>query len=121
MNTALVTGASRGVGRGVAIALTEAGYHVIATGRTIATADLPAAVVRVTCDHTNDDEVSGVFARIADKEEPLDLLVNNAWGGYERMVDASGRFTWLLPFWDQPDYVWSSMMDAGVRAAFFAS
>jgi NAD(P)-dependent dehydrogenase (short-subunit alcohol dehydrogenase family) len=37
------------------------------------------------------------------------------------MVDSAGRFTWLLPFWEQPDYVWSSMIDAGVRAAFFAS
>jgi dehydrogenase/reductase SDR family member 1 len=121
MKTALVTGASRGVGRGVAIALSDAGFRVVATGRTITTADLPAAVVRISCDHTDNDEVSRLFARIADAGESLDLLVNNAWGGYERMVDASGRFTWLLPFWDQPEYAWSSMMDAGVRAAFFAS
>jgi NAD(P)-dependent dehydrogenase (short-subunit alcohol dehydrogenase family) len=121
MKTALVTGASRGVGRGVAIALADAGYHVVATGRTVATADLPAAVVRVPCDHTNNDDVARVFARLAEAGNGLDLLVNNAWGGYERMVDAAGRLTWLLPFWEQPDYVWSSMMDAGVRAAFFAS
>jgi NAD(P)-dependent dehydrogenase (short-subunit alcohol dehydrogenase family) len=121
MKTALVTGASRGVGRGIAIALVAAGYRVVATGRSIANADLPAAVVRHRCDHTNDDNVAQVFAQIAGAGAPLDLLVNNAWGGYERMVDASGRFTWLLPFWEQPDYVWSSMMDAGVRAAYFAS
>ena len=121
MKTALVTGASRGVGRGVTIALVAAGYRVFATGRSITTADLPAAVVRHRCDHTNDDNVAQVFAQIAGAGAPLDLLVNNAWGGYERMVDASGRFTWLLPFWEQPDYVWSSMMDAGVRAAYFAS
>ena len=121
MKTALVTGASRGVGRGVATALAEAGYRVSATGRTIATADLPSSVNRIPCDHTNDDDVARVFANVAERFGALDLLVNNAWGGYERMVDASGRFTWLLPFWEQPDYVWSSMMDAGVRAAFFAS
>jgi NAD(P)-dependent dehydrogenase (short-subunit alcohol dehydrogenase family) len=121
MKTALVTGASRGVGRGIAIALTTAGYQVIASGRTVATADLPAAVVRIPCDHANNDDVARLFAHLADAGDRLDVLVNNAWGGYERMVDASGRFTWLLPFWEQPDYVWSSMMDAGVRAAFFAS
>jgi|SRR6478672_10822841 len=121
MKTALVTGASRGVGRGVAIALAEAGYRVVATGRTVATADLPTGIVRLPCDHTKDDEVAHAFAALAEHGGELDLLVNNAWGGYERMVDTSGRFTWLLPFWEQPDYVWSSMMDAGVRAAFFAS
>src|SRR5690349_12321704 len=102
MKTALVTGASRGVGRGVAIALSDAGYRVVATGRTVATADLPAAVVRVPCDHTSNDDVARVFARLNKAGDPLDLLVNNAWGGYERMVDATGRFTWLLPFWEQP-------------------
>jgi NAD(P)-dependent dehydrogenase (short-subunit alcohol dehydrogenase family) len=120
MKTALVTGASRGVGRGVATALANAGYRVFGTGRTIATADLPTGIVRLPCDHTKDDDVARVFAHLAEHGE-LDLLVNNAWGGYERMVDTSGRFTWLLPFWEQPDYAWSSMMDAGVRAAFFAS
>ena len=121
MKTALVTGASRGVGRGVAIALADAGYRVVATGRSVATADLPDVVIRIPCDHTKDDDVARVFGRIAEDRAALDLLVNNAWGGYERMIDASGRFTWLLPFWEQPDYVWSSMMDAGVRAAYFAS
>lgn len=121
MKTALVTGASRGVGRGVAIALASAGYRVVATGRSIATADLPAAIIRIPCDHTKDNDVARAFAHVAEHGSGLDLLVNNAWGGYERMVDATGRFTWLLPFWEQPDYVWSSMMDAGVRAAFLAS
>jgi dehydrogenase/reductase SDR family member 1 len=65
--------------------------------------------------------VAQVFARLQEEAGTLDLLVNNAWGGYERMIDSSGRFTWLLPFWEQPEYLWSSMMDAGVRAAYFAS
>jgi dehydrogenase/reductase SDR family member 1 len=121
MKTALVTGASRGVGRGVAIALAAANYRVVATGRSVATADLPDAVARIACDHTKDDEVARLFARIAEDGAALDLLVNSAWGGYERMADANGRFTWLLPFWEQPEYVWPSMMDAGVRAAFVAS
>ena len=46
--------------------------------------------------------------------------MNNAWGGYERMVE-DGRFTWPAPFWEQPDWRWDAMMNAGVRAAFVAS
>src|SRR5579872_5465829 len=120
MPNALVTGASRGVGRGIAISLSEAGYRVFATGRSILTADLPAAVVRIQCDHLRDDETAAVFARVSADGGNLDLLVNNAWGGYERMVE-EGQFTWPLPFWEQPLHRWTSMMDAGVRAAFVAA
>ncbi len=117
---ALVTGATRGVGRGVATALAAAGFHVFATGRSIDSANLPDAVVRLRCDHTRDDDTAAVFARVAAETGRLDVLVNNAWGGYERMVE-DGQFTWMLPFWEQPSHRWTSMMDAGVRAAFVAS
>jgi NAD(P)-dependent dehydrogenase (short-subunit alcohol dehydrogenase family) len=50
----------------------------------------------------------------------LDILVDSAWGGYERMVE-DGQFTWTLPFWEQPLHRWTSMLDGGVRAAFMAS
>jgi dehydrogenase/reductase SDR family protein 1 len=120
MPTALVTGASRGVGRGIAASLSSAGYRVFATGRTIDAADLPAAVTRIPCDHLRDEETAAAFARIAGESDSLDLLVNSAWGGYERMAEG-GRFTWLDPFWEQPAHRWSAMMDAGVRAAFVAS
>lgn len=116
MPTALVTGASRGVGRGVAIALTEAGYRVFATGRSVATADLPASVERVPCDHRDDGQTAAAFAQAGD----IDLLVNSAWGGYERMME-DGQFTWGKPFWEQPLHRWESMIDAGVRAAFVCS
>lgn len=116
MPTALVTGASRGVGRGIAIALADAGYDVYATGRTIATADLPDKVHRIVCDHTDDAQVAAAFAQLPS----IDVLVNSAWAGYERMIE-DGKFTWGLPFWEQPDHRWPSMMDAGVRAAFVAS
>jgi NAD(P)-dependent dehydrogenase (short-subunit alcohol dehydrogenase family) len=116
MPTALVTGASRGVGRGIAISLAESGYTVFATGRSIATADLPAAVTRIPCDHLHDDETAAAFDRAGD----VDLLVNSAWGGYERMME-DGKFTWGVPFWEQPSHRWTGMMDAGVRAAFVAS
>ena len=120
MPAALVTGASRGVGRGVATALSEAGFKVFATGRTIDQANLPAAVARIRCDHLRDEETSAAFQRVAEEAGSLDVLVNSAWGGYERMLE-NGKFTWGLPFWEQPDHRWPSMLDAGVRAAFVAS
>lgn len=120
MPVALVTGASRGVGRGVAIGLTSAGFSVFATGRTIDSADLPASVVCIRCDHLNDDETAKAFERAAETSGVLDVLVNSAWGGYERMSE-DGQFTWTLPFWQQPLHRWTSMIDAGVRAAFIAS
>src|SRR5262245_4111000 len=118
MPVALVTGASRGVGKGVAIALDAAGYRVFATGRTIKavpSGDQPAGITRISCDHTRDDETAAVFARIANESPSLDVVVNNSWGGYEQMIEG-GQFTWGLPFWQQPAHRWSSMMDAGVRA-----
>jgi NAD(P)-dependent dehydrogenase (short-subunit alcohol dehydrogenase family) len=120
MPVALVTGASRGVGRGVATALHDAGYEVFATGRTIENANLPAGITCIRCDHIDDDDTAAAFARLAETSSSLDVLVNNSWGGYERMVDG-GQFTWGLPFWQQPAHRWSSMMDAGVRAAWAVS
>jgi len=120
MPVALVTGASRGVGRGTAIGLASAGFRVFATGRGIEAADLPASVVRIRCDHLNDGETANAFAQVGANEGRLDLLVNSVWGGYERMTE-NGEFTWGLPFWQQPTHRWTSMMDAGVRASFVAA
>ena len=120
MPSALVTGASRGVGRGVAIGLAAEGFTVYAASRSIESANLPDSVVRIRCDHCNDTDNARVFEKIVEAGEGLDLLVNSAWGGYERMVE-KGQFTWGLPFWQQPMHRWTSMIDAGVRAAFVAS
>ena len=120
MLVALVTGASRGVGRGAAIGLAEAGFKVYGTGRGVLAADLPGSVVRIRCDHLRDEETVAAFARLQAEGQPLDVLVNAAWGGYEKMVE-DGRFTWQLPFWEQPAHRWTGMMDAGLRAAFVAS
>lgn len=117
---AVVTGASRGVGRGVAAELSRTGFEVFATGRTILGADLPARVQRIACDHTDLGQVEAAFERIGAEAGRLDVLVNAAWGGYERMVD-NGEFSWAHPFWCQPAWRWDAMMDAGVRAAFLAS
>ncbi len=91
-----------------------------ATGRSIAQADLDSGIVPIPCDHTDDETVSKVFERIRGESGRLDILVNSAWGGYERMVE-DGRFTWPAPFWEQPLWRWDAMMMAGVRAAFVAS
>jgi dehydrogenase/reductase SDR family member 1 len=120
MAIAVVTGASRGVGRGVVWGLAHAGFTVFATGRTVESADLPPEAIRIQCDHTQDAQTAAVFERVDQAGQGLDLLVNCAWGGYERMME-DGSFTWPAPFWEQPMHRWSSMIDAGVRAAFVAS
>ena len=119
-HVALVTGASRGVGRGVATALAHAGVKVFATGRTITRAGLGSDVTAIVCDHTDDDAVANVFRQIDQTAGRLDILANVAWGGYEGMVE-DGRFTWAAPFWEQPAWRWDAMVTAGVRAAFVAS
>ena len=116
---ALVTGGSRGVGRGTALGLVEAGATVYVTGRTIEDAPLEGCI-SVSCDHTNDPEVETVFARIDQEQGRLDVLVNNVWGGYENMVE-NGEFTWGVPFWRQPLWRWDAMFAAGVRAHYQAS
>jgi NAD(P)-dependent dehydrogenase (short-subunit alcohol dehydrogenase family) len=77
-------------------------------------------MVRIPCDHLNDDDTARAFAQVQSEAGTLDVLVNCAWGGYEKMVE-NGAFTWGLPFWEQPAHRWSSMLDAGVRAAWRAS
>ena len=120
MKTALVTGATRGVGKGVAVSLVHAGFRVFATGRSIEHATLPQAVISIPCDHTKDEQTDALFERIAAEGEGLDLLVNSAWDGYARMTE-DGKFTWRLPFWEQPAHRWNSMIDGGVRSAFSCS
>jgi dehydrogenase/reductase SDR family protein 1 len=119
-SVAVVTGASRGIGRGVAVALNDAGYRVFATGRTVASSDLPAKIRPIACDHRRDEETASVFAIVADEARRLDVLVNCAWGGYERMAD-DGRFTWPAVFWEQPMHRWDGMIDGGLRPTFTSS
>jgi NAD(P)-dependent dehydrogenase (short-subunit alcohol dehydrogenase family) len=131
---ALVAGATRGVGRGVAAELGEAGATVYVTGRSAArrrTLDVGATVeevaaevsalggrgVPVECDHTDDQAVSRLVGRIRREEARLDVLVNSVWAGYEGLH--AGRVDeWRAPFWRQPPGLWDSMFAAGVRAHY---
>lgn len=135
---AVVTGASRGVGKGVALGLGEAGATVYITGRTISdktdaeklggtvfeTAEAVTAMggrgIAIQCDHREDSQVEEVFKQVAKQSKQIDILVNNAWGGYENMREGR-RLTYFKPFWEQPFWRWDAMFDAGVRAAYISS
>ena len=127
---ALVAGASRGLGKGIALALAERGATVYVTGRSNAeasTEDLPGTIeqtaeeatqrggrgIAVRCDHTSAADIDALIARIKIEQGRLDLLVNSAWGGYEQFDWA--RFA--APFWEQPLDHWQRMFEAGVFAA----
>ncbi len=118
---ALVTGASRGVGKGIALELIAAGAHVYITGRTVADMKyLEGKGTALHCDHRDDAQVEAAFTRVAKEQGRLDILVNNVWGGYEDMLEG-GEFTWPGPFWQQPLWRWDAMFHAGVRAHYAAS
>ena len=125
---AVVTGASRGVGLGIALALGDGGATVYVTGRSSrarrrgggtvedaadAVTDRGGRGVPVAADHTDDARTEAVFARVAAEQDGrLDLLVANAWGGYA----SNAGFT--DPFWEQPMARWDAMFTAGLRAQF---
>ena len=116
---ALVTGASRGIGKGIAIALARNGATVFITGRTESinskTTCLSGSIYEteeyiisfggkckaIRCDHTKDNEVISVFNQIFETHNRIDILVNSVWGGYEYFND--GTEFWLEEgFWESP-------------------
>jgi NAD(P)-dependent dehydrogenase (short-subunit alcohol dehydrogenase family) len=133
---ALVTGASRGAGRGIALELGAAGATVYLTGRSVdgrpTTDNVPGTIdecaravtdrggrgIPVRCDHTVDVDVESLFGRIRDDHGRLDILVNNVWGGYE---NSDCRPLPFVPFWEQSLHQWDGMFTAGVRAHLTAS
>lgn len=125
---ALVTGASRSVGKGIALALGSDGWTVYVTGRgevdTGGALDVTARVVTerggqgiaVQCDHRDDEQIAALFARIADEQAGrLDLLVNNVWAAPKGFAGFKDRF------WERPISDWDTLIGVGLRAHYVAS
>lgn len=132
---ALVTGASRGAGRGIARGFGEMGYTVYVTGRTLAPGDakgwdgtvLPGTVaetaaevtaaggkgIAVMCDHADDAQVAALFAQIAEEQGRLDVLVNNATYIHHQLIEKK-------PFWEK-ELDAAKILDVGLRSAYVAS
>lgn len=142
---AVVTGASRGAGRGIAQELGAAGATVYVTGRSTRAQpaqsyrqimvlsklqQLPGSIdetaeevtraggrgIAVRCDHTQEEQVAELFRRVDREQGRIDLLVNNAWGGHEVF---DGVFQ--APFWERSMDLWDVMFDRGVRNHLLAS
>jgi NAD(P)-dependent dehydrogenase (short-subunit alcohol dehydrogenase family) len=133
---AWVTGASRGIGRGTALALGQGGWTVYVTARSSAdgrTTPLPGTVeetaaavtaagghgVAIVCDHRDDGAVAAAAARVTAEQGRLDLLVNNAWGGYAGLARRAWD-EWTASFWLQPASLFDDMFAGGVRAHYVA-
>jgi dehydrogenase/reductase SDR family member 1 len=127
---AVVAGASRGIGKGIALELGAAGATVYLTGRTLESsngspgslaetaAEIEAAggvSVPVRCDHAVDDDVADLFTQIREEQGRVDLLVNCVFNS------AAFRSTIGRPFWELPISVWHDVVDLGTRSAYVAS
>jgi NAD(P)-dependent dehydrogenase (short-subunit alcohol dehydrogenase family) len=138
---AVVAGASRGAGRGIALALGEAGATVYVTGRTTRAGPKPSdgaagtiedtadqvnarggVGIPVRADYTKESDVAGVFERVERAHGRVDVLANAVWG----MADSASTGaelmeSWGRPFWDTPVRAWDDMMMAGPFAYLVAS
>ena len=131
---AVVTGASRGAGKGIALGLAAQGLTVYVTGRSKSNASatlrgellqgtLDATVsainaaggegVAVVCDHSEDAQTKQLFEQVADEQGRLDILVNNAALVHENLIDPGG-------FWEKPLEL-GNILDVGLRSAYVAS
>ncbi|AZI34925.1 putative oxidoreductase [Caenibius tardaugens NBRC 16725] len=126
---AIVTGASRGAGRGIALALGEQGYRVYVTGRTLkeGDADLPGTIgsaaqavtdaggegIAVQVDHADDAQIAALFDQVKRESGRLDILVNNAAALHDDLIKPG-------PFWEKSiDLV--GLIDVGLRSNYIAS
>lgn len=131
----LVTGATRGIGKGIAIAFGEQGATVYITGRTLTPQADPQAMggslretqaaveqaggrcIAVAVDHQQDDQVRALFDRIAaDQQGQLDVLVNNVYAGVPALRKFAGQ-----PFWEADADLWDACNQVGLRSHYLAS
>jgi dehydrogenase/reductase SDR family protein 1 len=124
---AIVTGASRGVGKGIALGLGEAGATVYVTGRSVARGSLPGTIgetadevtalggkgIATACDHADDAQVDALVGRVREAEGRIDVLVNNAF------AIPDGRIAG--PFWELPLEQWDAMHRVGLRSHYVAA
>jgi NAD(P)-dependent dehydrogenase (short-subunit alcohol dehydrogenase family) len=126
---AVVTGASRGIGKGIALVLAEQGATVYVTGRSVKPGEyyLPGTVgetaalcterggkgIAVACDHGNDEQVAVLFDQVRREQGKLDILVNNAFTLSDDLIEPK-------PFWEKP-LSNLEMWQVGVRSSFVAA
>jgi NAD(P)-dependent dehydrogenase (short-subunit alcohol dehydrogenase family) len=132
---ALVTGATRGLGKGIAIGLGEAGATVYITGRSwdaseakddvsgslletkLAVEKAGGVCIPVQVDHKDDDQVESLFNKIEQEQKgQLDILVNNAFSGVKVLRDSNGQ-----PFWENKTYLWDAVNNVGLRSHYITS
>ena len=123
---AIVTGASRGIGRGTALALAERGATIYVTGRTVGDGELSIDTtvrmieaaggrgIAVQVDHGDDAQIAALFAQVEAEQGKLDILVNNVY----KIPDPPA---WGGGFWDHPIQVWDDQVGIGLRAHYVAS
>lgn len=133
---AVVAGASRGCGRGIALALGEQGATVYVTGRSVrggpppidgiggTIEDTAEEVTRrggigipVQIDHSNATKTKILFDQVESEQGRLDILACAVWGGNERFVDP----IWKQPFWNLPAELWDDFMASGPQAFWIAA
>jgi NAD(P)-dependent dehydrogenase (short-subunit alcohol dehydrogenase family) len=130
----LVTGATRGIGKGIAMGLAEAGATVYITGRSLdrsnagneisgSLKDTKLAIeaaggicIPVPVDHRDDEQVRLLFEQIQDEQGKLDLLVNNVYSGVQPLKDNYGK-----TFWEAEPNLWDACNNVGLRSHYVAS
>jgi NAD(P)-dependent dehydrogenase (short-subunit alcohol dehydrogenase family) len=133
---ALVTGATRGLGKGIAIGLGEAGATIYITGRSLerstaadrniggtlldtqeAVENTGGVCIPVQVDHSHDEQVKALFERIeAEQNGQLDIVVNNVFAGVTAIADAQGD-----PFWKHDPSLWDAVNNVGLRSHYVTS
>lgn len=134
---AVVTGASRGIGKGIALGLASQGATVYVTGRTENDEGLPDFLKGTTihktveevnrlggvglahrCDFSRDEDIKALFDRVQSEQGQLDILVNNAWAGANHVVN---EYFWGTPFWQQPIALLDDFYSVGLRSGYLCS